>query len=128
MTRLQNNSTWSSERAPRPSLLASHLTPVSLSTPLFSKTIELQKVDPPKTLQQLRSFMDSIHHLTKFMPILAEISERLRPLLKKENTTTSNKFKWEEKHNTPFNNIKKQISKIVENKKLRRRQRNKSQM
>ena len=127
MARLQNNSTWSYEQALRPNLLASHLTLVSVSAPLFSKTLALQKVDPPKTLQQLRSLMDSIYHLTKFMPILAEISERLRPLLKRENTTTSNKLKWEEKHNTPFNNIKKQISKIVENKNFRRRQRNKSQ-
>ena len=33
--------------------------------------------------------MGSIHHLTKFIPNLAELSEPLRPLLRKENTTTS---------------------------------------
>ena len=60
--------------------------------------------------------MGSIHHLTKFNPNLEELSEPLQPLLKKENTTTSNTLKWEEKHITTFSNIKKQISKIIENK------------
>ena len=60
--------------------------------------------------------MGSIHHLTKFIPNLAELSEPLRPLLKEENTTKSKKIKCEEKHTTTFSNIKKQISKISENK------------
>ena len=85
-------------------------------TPLITKTEALQKLDIPKTLKQLRSFMGSIHHLIKFIPHLAEISEPLRPLLKKENVTTSNKLKWEEKHTKTFENIKTQIEKIVENK------------
>ena len=51
-------------------------------TPLITKTKALQKLDTPKTLKQLRSFMGSIHHLIKFIPNLAEISEPLRPLLK----------------------------------------------
>ena len=85
-------------------------------TPLISKTEALQKLDPPKTLKQLRSFMSSIHYLTKLIPNLAELSEPLQPLLKTENTTTSNKLKREEKHTTTFSNIKKQISKIIENK------------
>ena len=85
-------------------------------TPLITKTEALQKLDIPKTLKQLRSFMGSIHHLIKFIPHLAEISEPLRPLLKKENVTASNKLKWEEKHTKTFENIKTQIAKIVENK------------
>ena len=48
-------------------------------------------LDTPKTLKQLRSFMGSIRHLTKFIPNLAEFSEPLRPLLKKENVSASNK-------------------------------------
>ena len=75
-------------------------------TPLFCETKALQKLDPPKSLQQLRSLMGSIHHLTKFIPILAHMSEPLRPLLKKDNTTTSNKLKWEEKHTNTFSKIK----------------------
>ena len=84
--------------------------------PLIMKTEALQKLDPPKTLKQLRSFMGSIHHLIKFTPNLAEISETLRPLLKKDTTTKSNQLKWEEKHTTTCTNIKKQISKIIKNK------------
>ena len=56
-------------------------------TPLITKTEALLKLEPPKTLKQLRSFMGSIHHLTKFIPNLTKISEPLRPLLIKENTT-----------------------------------------
>ena len=85
-------------------------------TPLISKTEALQKLEPTRTLKQLRSFMGSIHHLINFIPNLAEISEPLRPLLEKENTNTGNKLKGEDKHTTTFNNIKIQISKIIENK------------
>ena len=60
--------------------------------------------------------MGSIHHLIKFIPHLAELSEPLRPLLKNENVTASNKLKWEEKQTKTFENIKTQIAKIVENK------------
>ena len=60
--------------------------------------------------------MGSIHHIAKFIPSLAEKSEPLRPLLKKDNTATSNKLKWEEKHTITFSKVKTQISKIVENK------------
>ena len=86
------------------------------STPLITKTEPLLKREPPKTLKQLRSFKGSIYHLTKFIQNLAEIPEPLRPLLKKENTTSSNKLKWEDKHTKTFSNIKLQIANIVENK------------
>ena len=62
-------------------------------TPLISKTEALQNLDPPKTLKQLRSFMCSIHHLIKIITKLAEMSEPLRSLLKKDNTPTSNQLK-----------------------------------
>ena len=62
--------------------------------------------------------MGSIHHLIKFFPNLAEVSEPLRLLLKKDNTNTGNKLNWEDKHTTTFIKIKikTQISKIIENK------------
>ena len=72
--------------------------------------------------------MGSIHHLIKFIPNLEEISEPLRLLLKKENTNTGNKLKWEDKHTTIFNKIKTQISIIIIKKTLRCRQRHTSQM
>ena len=85
-------------------------------TILISKTEALQRIEPPRTPKQLRSFMGSIYHLIKFIPNLAKISEPLRPLLKKENKNTGNKLKWEDKHTTTFNKVKTQISKIIENK------------
>ena len=84
-------------------------------TPLITKTEALQKLDTPKTLKQLRSFMGSNHHLIKFIPNLAEISEPLRPLLKKENVMASNKLKWEDEHTKLSKTFKSQIAKIVEN-------------
>ena len=96
MARIQNNSTRSNT--------ADH------------KTEALQKLDTPRTLKQLRSLMGSIHRLIEFIPNLAEISEPLRPLQKKENVLASNKLKWEDKHTKTFENIKSQIAKIVENK------------
>ena len=51
--------------------------------PLITKTEAITKLDNPKTLKQLRSFLGSVHHVTKFIPKLAKLSEPLRPLLKK---------------------------------------------
>ena len=48
----------------------------------------------------------SVHHLTKFIPNLAELSEPLRPLLKKNTTTKNNKLDWKEEHTSAFNKKK----------------------
>ena len=55
------------------------------TTPLITKTEAIMKLEHPKTLKQLRSFMGSIHHLIKIMPKLAELTEPLRPFLKKQD-------------------------------------------
>ena len=60
--------------------------------------------------------MGCIHHLIKFTPRLAEISEPLRPLLSKSNTKAQNKLDWKEENTKAFENIKKQIINITENK------------
>ena len=52
-------------------------------TPLITETEAITKLDNPKILKQLRSLLGSVHHLTKFIPNLADFSEPLRPLLKK---------------------------------------------
>ena len=85
-------------------------------TPLVTKTEAIMKLENPKTLKQLRSFLGSVHHLTKFTPNLAELSEPLRPIIKKTNTTKNNKLDWKENHTSAFNNIKNKIQQIVENK------------
>ena len=55
--------------------------------------------------------MGCIHHLIKFTPRLAELSETLRPLLSKSNTKAQNKLDWKEEHTKAFENIKKQNNK-----------------
>ena len=51
--------------------------------PPTKKTEAIEKLLPPKTFQQLKSFMGSIHHLTRYIPNLAQTAAALRPLLKK---------------------------------------------
>ena len=60
--------------------------------------------------------MGCIHHLTKFTPKLAELSEPLRPLLSKNNTKSQNKLDWKDHNTTAFEEIKRQITNISENK------------
>ena len=85
-------------------------------TPLVTKTEAITKLDNPKTLKQLRSFLGSVHHLTKFIPNLAKLSEPLSPLLKKNPESKNNKLDWKEEHSSAFNNIKTKIHQIIENK------------
>ena len=59
-------------------------------TPLVTKTEAITKLDNPKTLKQLQSLLGSVHHLTKFIPNLAKVSEPLRPLLKKNPESKNN--------------------------------------
>ena len=51
--------------------------------PLIKKSAAIEKLLPPKTFKQLKSFMGSIHHLTRYIPNLAQTAAALRPLLKK---------------------------------------------
>ena len=95
--------------------LGFNITPSGI-TPLITKTEAITKLDNPKTLKQLRSFLGSVHHLTKFIPNLAELSEPLRPLLKKNPEEKNNKLDWKDQHSTAFDNIKEKIHQIVENK------------
>ena len=85
-------------------------------TPLITKTEAITKLDNPKTLKQLRSFLGSVHHLTKFIPNLAQLSETLRPLLKKNPEAKNNKLDWRAEHISAFNNIKNGIHQIIGNK------------
>ena len=75
-----------------------------------SKTAAIAEIKVPKTLKQLRSFLGSVHHLSKFIPNLAKICHPLRPLLKKNE-----KFLWTENHQTHFEHIKTTIANATEN-------------
>ena len=52
------------------------------TTPLIIKTEAIEKLSRPKTFKQLKGFMASIHHLTRFIPNLAQTAAALRPLMK----------------------------------------------
>ena len=79
------------------------------STPLVTKTEAVIKLDNPKTLKQLRLFLGSVHHLTKFIPNLAEVSEPLRPSLKKNTTTKNKKSDCKEEHTSALTKKTKYI-------------------
>ena len=53
--------------------------------PKITKTEAIANLQPPKSLKQLRSFMGSINHISKFIPNAASLTDKLRPLLKEEN-------------------------------------------
>ena len=68
--------------------------------PIESKTAAIAEIKAPKILKQLRSFLDGVHHLIKFIPNLAKICHPLWSLLKK-----SEKFTWTDNHQTNFEHI-----------------------
>ena len=78
--------------------------------PIESKTAAIAEIKAPKTLKQLRSFLGSVHHLSKFIPNLAKICHPLRPLLKK-----SEKFIWTDNHQKQFEHTKTVIATATEN-------------
>ena len=89
-------------------LLGFKVTPIGV-TPTKPKCKAILKLEPPKALKQLRSFMGCIHHLTKFLPNLAQLSGPFRPLLSKGNLKPQDKLDWKEIHTEALNKIKTQI-------------------
>ena len=83
--------------------------------PTKRKTEAIIKMEPPKTLKQLRSLKGSIHHLQKFIPNLTKISAPLRSLLSHKEKIKNSKLEWNEEHTKLFQQIKKAITEIIEN-------------
>ena len=89
--------------------------------PKITKTEVIANLQPPKSLKQLRSFMGSINHLSKFIPNAASLTEKLRPLLKEENEKKKmknvclpvKKFKWDDQQSVAFEDIKKAVANIA---------------
>ena len=77
---------------------------------------KINKLEPPRLRKQLRSFMRCIHHLKKFTPKIAELSESLRPQLSKNKTKAQIKLDWKDQHTRAFEEIKKQVANQSENK------------
>ena len=85
-------------------------------TPTKPKCDAILNLEHPKNLKQLRSFMRCIHHLIKFLPNLAQLSESLKPLFSEANTKSQNKIDWKDLYTEAFKNVKTQIQNITENK------------
>ena len=45
------------------------------TTPLIRKTEAIEKLSPPKTFKQLKNFIGSIYHLTRYIPNLAQAAQ-----------------------------------------------------
>ena len=58
--------------------------------------------------------MGSIHHLTRYIPKLAQTAAALRPLLK--NAEKNRPINWLPEHNSAFKNILQLVAKITQNK------------
>ena len=82
--------------------------------PFTQKTEAIEKLSPPKTFKQLKSFMGSIHHLTRYILNLAQTAAALRPLLKNAEKNRPNN--WLPEHNSAFKNILQLVAKITQNK------------
>ena len=52
-------------------------------SPLESITFAILSMQPSNTLKKLRSFLGSVHCISKFIPNLAQLCYPLRPLLRK---------------------------------------------
>ena len=76
------------------------------------KTDALINLPYPETFKQLKSFMGSIHQLSKIIPNLAQLCNPLRPLL---STTNKFNFNWIEESGKAFKSILNAVKSITEN-------------
>ena len=101
-------------------VLGHHLSEAGVR-PKITKTEAVVNLNPPKSLKHLRSFLGSINHLAKFIPNVASLTEKIRPLLKEENQKKKlknmklpvKKFEWGDEHAVVFNAIKEAVSSIT---------------
>ena len=77
--------------------------------PPIKKFEVIEKFSPHKTLKQRKSFMGSIHYLTRYIPNLAQAAAALRPLLK--NTGKNRLINWLPEHNLAFKMILQLVAK-----------------
>ncbi|XP_058448699.1 uncharacterized protein K02A2.6-like [Malaya genurostris] len=71
-------------------------------SPAEEKVDAIRRCRNPETVEELRSFLGLINYLGKFIPNLSTLTAPLRELLHKDV-----RFKWERKHMTAFEEVKK---------------------
>ena len=65
----------------------------------------IKKFSAPKNAKELKSFLSSIQHLSKFINNLSKKTDRMRKLLKKETP-----WEWTPETDEDFENLKKEIT------------------
>ena len=75
--------------------------------PIKDKTEAMTKLSAPKNPKDLKSFLGSIQHLSKYINILSKKTDRMRQLLKKET-----RWEWTSEIDGFFENLKKDISEL----------------
>ena len=73
--------------------------------PIKDKTEAITKLKAPKNAKELKSFMGSIQHLSKFINSLFKKTDRIRRLLKRETN-----WEWTSEVNEDFENLKKETT------------------
>ena len=73
--------------------------------PMKDKTEAITKLEAPKNAKELKSFLGSIQHLSKFINNRSKKTDRMRRLLKKETHG-----EWTPEINEDFENLKKDIT------------------
>ena len=72
------------------------------------KTEAITKLEAPKIVQELKSFLGSIQHLSKFINNLSKKTDRMRKLLKKDT-----KWDWKSEIDEDFEQLKKEITEAL---------------
>ena len=73
--------------------------------PNKDKTEAITKLEAPTNTKELKSFLGSIQHLSKFLNNLSKKTDRMRRLLKKDT-----KWEWTKEINDDFEQLKKEIT------------------
>ena len=73
--------------------------------PIKDKTEAVTKLEAPKSVKELKSFLGSIQHLSKFINNLSKKTNRMKKLLKKDV-----KWDWTPEIDEDFEDLKKEIT------------------
>ena len=88
--------------------LGYHLTQ-SRIRPINTKIQVITDKLKPKNLKELRSYLGAVNQLNRFIPNLAQLCFKLRPLLKQDK-----QWSWNETHDKAFEEINKQVKRVAE--------------